>query len=407
MTELILAAAAVFAGAILLMVAALTLIESKIIKARDCKILVNGDETKALVVPGGRTLLAALSENQIFLPSACGGGGTCAMCKCRVVEGGGEILPTEKTHITRAEARDHLRLACQVKVRNDLSIVVPDEIFSIRKFTCTVVSNANVATFIKELALEIEPGVELDFTAGGYIQIDVPPYKLSFRDFAIEERFRPDWDKYRLWDLVSENDEPVYRAYSMASYPAEKRTIKLNVRIAGPPADKPNVPPGVVSSYIFGLKPGDKVTVSGPYGEFHIKETEKEMVYIGGGAGMAPMRSHIFHLLKTLKSGRKISFWYGARSKREIFYADEFEALARENPNFSFNIALSEPLPEDNWTGPIGFIHQVVHDRYLAKHEEPEEIEYYLCGPPMMLAAVRRMLDSLGVEPESIAYDEF
>jgi Na+-transporting NADH:ubiquinone oxidoreductase subunit F len=406
-TELILAAAAVFAGAILLMVAALTLIESKIIKARDCKILVNGDETKALVVPGGRTLLAALSENQIFLPSACGGGGTCAMCKCRVVEGGGEILPTEKTHITRAEARDHLRLACQVKVRNDLSIVVPDEIFSIRKFTCTVVSNANVATFIKELALEIEPGVELDFTAGGYIQIDVPPYKLSFRDFAIEERFRPDWDKYRLWDLVSENDEPVYRAYSMASYPAEKRTIKLNVRIAGPPADKPNVPPGVVSSYIFGLKPGDKVTVSGPYGEFHIKETEKEMVYIGGGAGMAPMRSHIFHLLKTLKSGRKISFWYGARSKREIFYADEFEALARENPNFSFNIALSEPLPEDNWTGPIGFIHQVVHDRYLAKHEEPEEIEYYLCGPPMMLAAVRRMLDSLGVEPESIAYDEF
>jgi len=406
-TALILVAAAVFAGLILVMVAGLTLIETRIIQARDCRILVNSDETKALTVPGGRNLLAALAENQIFLPSACGGGGTCAMCKCRVVAGGGEILPTEKTHITRAEARDHLRLACQVKVRNDLSIVVPDEIFSIRKFTCAVVANANVATFIKELVLEIEAGVELDFQAGGYIQIDVPPYRLSFRDFAIEERFRPDWDRYRLWNLVAENDEPVYRAYSMASYPAEKRTVKLNVRIATPPAEKPNVPPGIVSSYIFSLKPGDTVTVSGPYGEFHIKETEKEMVYIGGGAGMAPMRSHVFHLLKSLKSKRKISFWYGARSKREIFYAEEFEALARENPNFSFNLALSEPPPEDNWTGPVGFIHQVVHDRYLAKHEEPEECEYYLCGPPPMIAAVKRMLDGLGVDPAAIALDEF
>ena len=403
----ILAAIAVFTGAILLMVGALVLLEEKVIKARACRILINGDETRALTVPGGRTLLNALAENRIFLPSACGGGGTCALCKCRVVEGGGEILPTEKAHITRAEARDHLRLACQVKVRNDLSIIVPDEIFSIRKFTCTVLANANVATFIKDLTLEIEPGVEFDFTAGGYIQIDVPPYRLSFRDFAIEERFRPDWDKYRLRDLVAENDEPVYRAYSMASYPAEKRTIKLNVRIATPPAEKPNVPPGVVSSYIFGLKPGDQVMVSGPYGEFHIKETEKEMVYIGGGAGMAPMRSHIFHLFKTLRSNRKISFWYGVRSKREIFYADEFEALAKKFSNFTFTIALSDPLPEDNWTGPTGFIHQVVLDHYLSKQEEPEEIEYYLCGPPMMIAAVRRMLDSLGVEPESIAFDEF
>lgn len=407
MTALILVSSAVFAGSILVLVAGLTLIETKIVKARDCRIIVNGDATKALTVSGGRTLLSALTDHRIFLPSACGGGGTCAMCKCRVVAGGGELLPTEKPHLTRAEARDHLRLACQVKVRDDLSIVVPDEIFSIKKFSCSVISNANVATFIKELALEIEAGMELDFRAGGYIQIDVPPYRLSFRDFAIEERFRPDWDRYRLWDLVAETDEPIYRAYSMASYPAEKRTIKLNVRIATPPAEKPNAPPGVVSSYIFGLKPGDRVTVSGPYGEFHIKETEKEMVYIGGGAGMAPMRSHIFHLLKTLKSKRKIGFWYGARSKREVFYADEFAALARDNPNFSFNLALSEPLPEDDWTGPVGFIHQVVHDRYLAKHEEPEAIEYYLCGPPPMIAAVKRMLDSLGVDPAAIAFDEF
>lgn len=393
---------------ILALVFILMFCERKLVQQGNVKILINGDAEKSPMLRAGGTLLSALSSQGIFLPSACGGGGTCAMCKCQVLEGGGDILPTELTHITRAEAKEHWRLACQVKVKQDMEIRVPDEVFSIKKWECTVRSNDNVATFIKELVVDLPPGEILHFESGGYIQIDVPPYQgLRFADFEVEEKFRPDWDKFNVWQYVANNSEPVFRAYSMANHPAEGNMVMLNIRIATPPPRTEGIPPGICSSYTFSLKPGDKITISGPYGEFHIKDTDREMIYIGGGAGMAPLRSHIFHLFHTLKTGRKVSYWYGARSLRELFYEDHFRAIEKEFPNFSFHVALSEPLPEDNWTGPKGFIHQVVLDQYLKDHPAVDEIEYYLCGPPMMLSAVQKMLYDLGVEQEQIAFDDF
>ena len=405
--QMVLLSTVVMAVIIFALITVLSFVESKVAKKGDCKILIN-DETEPLVVAGGANLLSTLSANKIFLPSACGGGGTCAMCKCQVLEGGGDILPTETGLIPRSEQKEHYRLACQVKIRQDMKIRIPEEVFKIQKFECKVRSNHNVATFIKELVIELPKDKKLDFEAGGYIQIDIPSYKVNFKDFIIEEKYHPDWDKYNLWDLKADNDEEVFRAYSMASHPAEDGIVMLNVRIATPPPRDMTLPPGKASSYIFNLKPGDPVTISGPYGEFFIKDTKREMLYIGGGAGMAPMRSHIFHLFHTLKTtDRKVSFWYGARSRREMFYDDQFKAIEKEYPNFSYHVALSEPLPEDNWDGPVGFIHQVVKDEYLAKHEEPEEIEYYLCGPPMMIDAVQNMLDSQGVPQEMIAFDSF
>lgn len=403
----ILLSTVVFTGIIVLLVAVLAFIEAKVVKAGNCKLYINED-AEPVVVPAGKNLLSTLANSKIFLPSACGGGGTCAMCKCQVLEGGGNILPTETGQLTRKQQKAHYRLACQVKVRNDMKIHVPDEIFHIQKFDCMVRSNRNVATFIKELVLELPPGQTLHFKAGGYIQIDVPPYQLSFKDFDIETKYRGDWDKYRLWDLKAHNEEEVFRAYSMANHPAEGNVVMLNVRIATPPPKDMSLPPGKSSSYIFNLKAGDKVTVSGPYGEFFIKETKREMMYIGGGAGMAPMRSHLFHLFHTLQTrDRKVNFWYGARSLREMFYDEQFKEIAKNFPNFSYNVALSEPLPEDHWRGYTGFIHNAVYENYLKNHAEPEEIEYYLCGPSMMLAAVQKMLDSLGVPPDMIAYDSF
>ena len=400
---------AIFSGVILILVLMLNLAESKLLPQGEVTVNINGDDDKSLKVRPGSTLLSALATESIFLPSACGGGGTCAMCKCQVDEGGGEILPTEKGHITRTEAKDNWRLACQVKIKEDMKVHVPDEIFNIQKWDCTVRSNKNVATFIKELILELPKGENLDFTAGGYIQIDIPEYhNLKFKDFNVEKEYHEDWDKFKIWDVIANNDEDCFRAYSMANHPAEGNRVMLNVRIATPPPALWNeAPPGLASSYIFNLKPGDKVTISGPYGEFFIKDTEREMVYIGGGAGMAPMRSHLFHLFQTLKTGRKVSFWYGARSVREMFYDEHFKEIQKKFPNFSYNVALSEPMEEDNWSGHTGFIHQVLYDEYLENHEDPTEIEYYMCGPPPMINACDGMLDSLGVDKEMIAYDSF
>ena len=399
----------VFTGVILVLVLILNFAESKLLPQGDVTISINGDSTRGITTRPGGTLLSVLANETIYLPSACGGGGTCAMCKCQVLDGGGEILPTETGHVSRSEAKDNWRLACQVKVKENMKIHVPDEIFSIQKWECKVKSNKNVATFIKELILDLPDDEILDFQAGGYIQIDIPEYKnLSFNDFFVEDEYHPDWDKYNVWGLVANNDEPIFRAFSMANHPAEGNRVMLNVRIATPPPPLWNdVPPGLASSYIFNLKPGDKVTISGPYGEFYIKESEREMVYIGGGAGMAPMRSHLFHLFETLKTGRKVSFWYGARSVREMFYDDHFKQIEKQFPNFSYHVALSDAMEEDNWTGPTGFIHQVLHDEYLSLHEDPTELEYYMCGPPPMISAVEGMLDNLGVEPEMIAYDSF
>lgn len=369
------------------------------------KIRIN--DQKEIEVPAGGKLMGALANAGIFVSSACGGGGTCAQCKVKVFSGGGDLLATEKGHINKRAAREGCRLSCQVAVKQDMAIEVPEEAFETKKWICTVRSNHNVATFIKELVLELPAGEDVHFKAGGYIQIECPPHEVDYKDFEIEERFHEDWDKYNIWQYKSKVDETVVRAYSMANYPGEKGIIMLNVRIASPPPRQPNVPPGKMSSYIFNLKPGDKVTISGPYGEFFIKDTNAEMVYIGGGAGMAPLRSHIFELFKNLKTGRKVSYWYGGRSSRELFYVDHFRAIEKEFPNFKFNIALSEPLPEDNWTGYKGYIHQVLLDHYLSKHPAPEEIEYYICGPPMMNAAVFKMLDDLGVEKDNIAYDDF
>jgi len=403
---LIILSTVVFTGTILILVVILNYATSKLVSTGDVKILINGDEEKSISTPAGSTLLQTLAAEKIFLPSACGGGGTCGMCTCVVEDGGGEVLPTEKPHLTRAEIKENVRLTCQVKVKTDMKITIPDEIFNIQKWECEVVSNENVATFIKEFIVKLPEGENLDFRAGGYIQIDIPPYKLDYSEFEIEEEYRGDWDKFNMWRYHSEMDESIFRAYSMANHPAEGNIVMLNVRIASPPPGM-DVPPGLASSYLFNLKPGDKVMVSGPYGEFFAKETEREMLYVGGGAGMAPMRSHIFDLLKTKRTKRKVSFWYGARSKREMFYDDEFKALEEEFPNFSYNVALSDPMKEDNWTGPVGFIHQVVQDNYLAEHEAPEDIEYYMCGPPMMIDAVDHMLYNLGVEPEMIDYDKF
>ena len=409
MIEQIFLSVAVFSGLVLMLVLILNFAESKLLPQGDVTIEINGDSEKNITTRPGSTLLSVLAGQSVFLPSACGGGGTCAMCECQVMEGGGEILPTETGHISRSKAKENWRLACQVKIKDNMKIQVPDEIFSIQKWEATVESNNNVATFIKELVLNLPEGENLKFQAGGYIQIDIPEYhNLSFSDFEIENEYHPDWDQYKIWDLVANNDEPVFRAYSMANHPAEGNRVMLNVRIATPPPALWNeAPPGLASSYIFNLKPGDKVTISGPYGEFFIKDTEREMVYIGGGAGMAPMRSHLFHLFQTLKTGRKVSFWYGARSVREMFYDEHFKKIENKFPNFSYNVALSEPMEEDNWSGHTGFIHQVLHDEYLKNHEDPTEIEYYMCGPPPMINACDGMLDSLGVDKEMIAYDSF
>ncbi len=400
----------VFMLIIMLLVIILLIARAKLLPQGEVKITINED--KELTVSPGSSLLTTLSSNDIYLPSACGGGGTCGMCKCRIVEGGGSILPTETGFFTRKEQNDNWRLGCQVKVRQPMKILLPESILGIRKWECEVVSNHNVATFIKEFVVRLPEGEDMDFEPGGYIQIDVPKYEASYRDFDIEEEFRGDWDSYGMWDLRAKNREEAFRAYSMANYPAEKNVIKLNIRIATPPLNKEKngfmkVPPGICSSYIFSLKPGDKVSISGPYGEFHIKDTDNEMIYIGGGAGMAPLRSHIFHLFHTLKTGRKVSYWYGARSLREVFYAEEFYSIEKEFPNFSFHLALSEPLPEDNWKGLKGYVHQVLYDNYLCDHEAPEDIEYYFCGPPVMNEAVLRLLDSLGVPGDNILYDDF
>ena len=399
-----------FTGIVLALVVIILLARSQLVATGEVNLLVNDEKT--FVVSPGNKLLNTLSDNRIFVSSACGGGGTCGQCKVKVLEGGGDILPTELSHITKREAREGERLSCQVNVKQDMKIEVPPEVFSVKKLECEVVSNNNVATFIKELVVRLPEGELLDFKSGGYIQIEVPPFECDFRNFDIEERFHEDWDRFKVWDLRTVNTETVIRAYSMGNHPAEGDIVMLNVRIATPPPDRAkggwmNVSPGIVSSYIFNLKPGDKVTVSGPYGEFFIQETEREMMYIGGGAGMAPLRSHIFHLFHTLKTGRKVSYWYGARSSKELFYEDHFQDIEKDFPNFSFHVAMSEPLPEDNWTGHMGFIHQVVLDNYLNDHPAPEDIEYYLCGPPLMLSAVRNMLDELGVEEEMVRFDDF
>ncbi len=401
----------IFLVVTLLLVSILLFARKKLMPQGKVKININQEEE--IETDPGNTLLSTLSAQKIFIPSACGGGGTCAMCRVQVTEGGGTILPTEKGYFTRKEQMNDWRLACQVKVRNDMDIEVPPEIFGIKKWECEVISNRNVATFIKEFVVKLPEGESLDFRSGGYIQIDVPKCVVDFKNMDIEDEYRDEWDKFNMWELKMKNPEPIYRAYSMANHPAEGNIIILNIRIATPPWDRKknafmNVNPGICSSFVFSRKPGDKVTISGPYGEFFIKDTKREMMFIGGGAGMAPMRSHIFDLYETKKTDRKSTFWYGGRSLRELFYMEDFEKIEKENPDtFNFEVALSEPLEEDNWKGYTGFIHQVIYDNYLKNHPEPEEIEYYLCGPPMMNSAVQKMLDDLGVPEEMIAFDDF
>ncbi len=370
--------------------------------------MINDDPGKSITVSTGSTLLSALVNKKIYLPSACGGSGSCGQCRCQVLDGGGEILPTEIPHLSRREKKDQVRLACQLKIREDLTIRVPAEIFSIKLYHATVVSNENVATFIKEIIFKLDNNETLTFTAGAYIQIDIPEYHgLSYSQFNVADRFRACWEKFDLFSLKAESEEPVYRAYSLANPPSENKLLRLTVRIATPPEEVPEALPGIGSSYIFSLKPGDQVTLSGPYGDFFVKDTDREMCFVGGGAGMAPMRCHILHQLDTVKTKRKTTYWYGARSKSEMFYEDEFRRLEKENDNFSFHIALSKPEPEDHWEGMVGNIHQCLHDNYLNTHEDPSEIEYYLCGPPLMIAAMKKMLDDLGVAKEMIMYDEF
>ncbi len=425
----ILISVAVFTLVTVLLVTILLQAKARLSPSGPVKLNINGEVSE---VESGSTLLSTLSNNKIFLPSACGGGGTCGMCRCQVTEGGGEILPTETGFFNRKQIQDNWRLGCQVKVKGDMTVKVPEEIFGIKKWECEVVSNYNVASFIKEFVVKLPEGENLDFLAGGYIQIDVPAIEVDYKNIDITahprlgkqpNEFQSEWDKFKLWDLKMKNDEPLFRAYSMANHPAEGNIVMLNIRIATPPWDRAkggwaDVNPGVCSSYVFNLKPGDKVTISGPYGEFHIKETDAEMIYIGGGAGMAPMRSHLFHLFHTLKTGRKVSYWYGGRSRRELFYVDDFQNIEKEFPNFTFNMVLSEPLPEDNWVaktsmddkagdGFVGFVHQALIDNYLGKHEAPEDIEFYFCGPPMMNAAVLKMVDDFGVPAENVAFDDF
>lgn len=396
----------------LLFVVAILYSKAKLLPSGNVKVLVNGE--KEFESPVGTSILSALQSQQIYLSSACGGGGTCGQCRCRVVEGGGEILPTEIGFFSRKQQKEHWRLGCQAKIKADIQVEVPAEVFGVKEWECEVVSNHNVATFIKEFVVRLPQGEHLEFKPGSYIQINIPKYHLNFTDFVIEERFRSEWDKFKMWNLGINNTEETMRAYSMANYPAEGDIVMLNIRIATPPFDrstggwKQGVKPGIGSSYIFGLKPGDKVTVSGPYGDFHILDTKNEMLYIGGGAGMAPLRSQLLHLFNTLNTtDRKISYWYGARSKNEIFYEEDFRKIEKEYPNFSFNIALSEPIPEDNWTGYTGFIHQVIYDNYLKDHDAPEDIEYYMCGPGPMANSVKKMLESLGVPPEMLLFDDF
>jgi len=395
-----------FTTVVLILVFVILAARSKLVSVGSVNVVVNDEMT--LGIPVGSKLMQGLADADLFVPSACGGGGTCGQCRVQVLAGGGAILPTETSLINKRDAADHYRLSCQVAVKQDMKVQVPDEVFGVKRYDCTVVSNHNVASFIKELVVALPEGEELDFRAGGYIQIECPSHDLKYADFDIDEKFRDEWDRYNLWRYESHVKKSEMRAYSMASYPEEKTVVKLNVRIATPPpgADD-SIPPGIMSSYIFNLKPGDKAIVSGPYGEFFAKDTDNEMIFIGGGAGMAPMRSHIFDQLKRKHSKRKMSFWYGARSLKEMFYADEFDELARLNDNFDWHLALSDPQPEDNWDGLTGFIHQVLYDDYLSKHEAPEDCEYYLCGPPMMNTAVIKMLDSLGVAKENILLDDF
>ncbi|WP_250657913.1 NADH:ubiquinone reductase (Na(+)-transporting) subunit F [Alkalimarinus coralli] len=395
-----------FTVIVLSLVAVILIARAKLVSTGDVTIGVNGNPEHTIKTPAGGKLLQTLAAEGVFLASACGGGGTCAQCKCKVLEGGGSMLPTEQSHFTKREEAEGWRLSCQVAVKQDMEIEVEEEVFGVKQWECTVRSNENVATFIKELVLELPEGENVDFRAGGYVQLEVPPHEVDYKDFDIEEEYRGDWDKFNLWQYKSVVKEPVIRAYSMANYPEEKGIVKFNIRIASPPPGT-NFPPGQMSSYVFNLKPGDKITVSGPFGEFFAKETENEMVFVGGGAGMAPMRSHIFDQLKRLGSKRKMSFWYGARSLREMFYQDEYDMLAKENDNFDWHVALSDPQPEDNWEGLTGFIHNVLYENYLKDHPAPEDCEFYMCGPPMMNAAVIKMLKDLGVEDENILLDDF
>lgn len=405
--QLVIVAVLVFILVIVLLVVVLMFAKAKLQKGGKVRVVINDDQEKALSVDSGRSLLETLKQEHINLPSSCGGKGTCGTCTCKVKSGGGPLLPTETGLIQPAKLARGFRLACQMKVKNDLALSLPPEIFDVRRWECTVRSNRNVATFIKELILDLPVGETVPFRAGGYIQIECPPHQVDYGSFDIDPQFRADWERFGLFKLRSICAEPLARAYSMANYPDEQGVIRLNVRIATPPPDKPDAPTGLMSSYIFNLKPGDKVTISGPFGEFFAKDTQREMLFIGGGAGMAPMRSHVFDLFHRLKTDRKVSFWYGARSLKETFYVEEFDAIQARHPNFKWHLALSSPLPEDNWTGLKGFIHQVVLEQYLKNHPEPEEVEYYLCGPPAMLKACLAMLDSLGVEPENIAFDDF
>ena len=396
---------AMFTGIVLVLVVIILLARVRLVSSGDVNIEINGERT--ITVPAGGKLLGTLADNGIFLSSACGGGGTCAQCKCVVESGGGEMLATEESHFNKREARDGWRLSCQTPVKQDMKIEVPEEVFGVKKWECVVESNPNVATFIKELTLRLPEGENVDFRAGGYVQLECPPHTVHYKDFDIQPEFHPDWDTFDIWRYVSKVDEPVIRAYSMANYPEEKGIVKFNIRVATPPPGQDHIPPGIMSSYVFSLKPGDKITVYGPFGEFFAKDTDAEMVFIGGGAGMAPMRSHIMDQLLRLKSTRKMSFWYGARSLREAFYVDEYDKLAAEHENFEWHLALSDALPEDNWEGPTGFIHNVLYENYLKDHPAPEDCEFYMCGPPMMNASVIKMLEDLGVEPENILLDDF
>lgn len=411
LTTIIIAVVA-FLVVTLSLVALLLYAKAKLTSSGEVEININGGDL-ILKVESGETLLNTLSNNQVFLPSACGGGGSCGMCRCQVLEGGGDILPTEVNFFTRRQQKEKWRLGCQVKVKESMKIHVEDSVLGVKKWECDVVSNRNVATFIKEFVVKLPEGERLNFRSGGYIQIDIPKYSgIKFTDFDIETQYREDWDGMKLWGLITNNPEPTYRAYSMANHPAEGNIIMLNIRIATPPWDRNagtfmNINPGICSSYIFSRKPGDKVTISGPYGEFFVRDTPNEKMFIGGGAGMAPMRSHIFNLFETERTDKPVTFWYGARSSREIFYEDHFRKIESEFPNFKFNIALSEPKPEDNWDGYVGFIHQVILENYLETHDSPEDVEYYLCGPPMMTDALANMLDNLGVPSENVMYDNF
>ena len=409
-TTIILVSVVIFLLVTLLLVIVLLVAKSKLVPSGNVKLTINGE--KEAEVPIGGTLLSTLQGENIYLSSACGGSGSCGQCRCRVVEGGGEILPTETGFFSRKEQKEHWRLACQTKVKEDMQVIVPESVFGVKEWECEVVSNRNVSTFIKEFVVKLPEGEVMNFQSGSYAQITIPPYDIKYADYDIDEKFRGDWDHFDMWSLTCKNDTETIRAYSMANYPAEGNIITLNVRIATPPMDRAThkwlpVSPGISSSYIFSLKPGDKVRMSGPYGDFHIQDTDAEMLYIGGGAGMAPLRAQILHLFRTLHTGRKVSYWYGARSKKEIFYEEDFREIEKQFPNFSFHIALSDPQPEDNWTGYVGFIHQVIYDNYLKDHDAPEDIEYYMCGPGPMANAVKKMLEDLGVERSQLFFDDF